>query len=41
MKKIIAKVKSVFAKNKTVELFATNKKATLSELGGNYCSDAC
>lgn len=41
VKKIIAAVKNVFAKDKTVELFATNKEATLSELGGNYCSDCC
>lgn len=41
MKKIIAAVKKVLTKNKTIELFATNKEATLSELGGNYCSDSC
>ena len=32
MKKIIVAVKNIFAKNKTVELFATNKEATLSEI---------
>lgn len=41
MKKIITAVKNIFAKNKTVELFTTDKEATLLELGGNYCSDCC
>lgn len=41
MRKIIAAVKNFFVKSKTIELFATNQEATLSELGGNYCSDCC
>ncbi len=41
MTKLIAKIKKIFVKKNTNDLFATNKKAALAELGGNYCSDCC
>lgn len=41
MSKLINKVKQIFTRSKTEDLFSNNKKAALAELGGNYCSDCC
>lgn len=41
LKKIIAALKNVFAKDKVVDLFGKKDEIALAELGGNYCSDTC
>lgn len=41
MSKIKAVFKKIFAKNKVETLFGETTEVSLSELGGNYCSDTC
>ncbi len=41
MKGFIEFIKAIFSKDKTIDLFPSQNKPVLAELGGNYCEDLC